>query len=194
MSLTSTAAGTARQLGRLAVNLTLVATILVAAAWVIPSFLGYERYVLTGGSMSGTYEKGSVVFDRLVPVDELRVGDVISYVPPPDTGVNHLVTHRIVKMTPGRNGTVLRTRGDANEGTDPWTFSLVDEQQPVVDFAVPHVGYAMIALADRDTRMLLVGVPAGLVALIALKELVAALRRPAPRPVDAPPTSSAALA
>lgn len=188
MSLTSTVAAT-RRLGRLAVNLMLVATTLAAAAWVVPSFLGYERYVLTGGSMSGTYEKGSVVFDKLVPVDELQVGDVITYVPPPDSGINHLVTHRIVKMTPGENGTVLRTRGDANDGVDPWKFSLVEDQQPVVDFAVPHVGYAMIALADRETRMLLVGVPAGLVALIALKELLLALRRPQPAPTNGSATA-----
>lgn len=175
---TTTQVGPVRRLGRLVVNAALLLTVLAAAAWVVPSFFGYERYVITGGSMSGTFEKGSVVFEKPVPVEDLRVGDVITYLPPPGAGTQHLVTHRIVRMAPGEQGTVLRTRGDANDDVDPWRFSLVAETQPVVEHAVPHVGHVMIALADRQTRMLLVGVPAGLVALMALKELLTALRRP----------------
>ncbi len=177
---TPPAVGPMRRLARRAVNVALLVTTLAAAAWLAPSFFGYERYVITGGSMSGTFEKGSVVFEKLVPVEDLEVGDVITYVPPADAGTRHLVTHRIVKMTAGEQGTVLRTRGDANDGIDPWRFSLVADQQPVVEFAVPHVGHAMIALADRETRMLLVGVPAALVAVVAVKDLLLALRRPHP--------------
>ena len=145
--------------------------------------------------MSGTFEKGSVVFEKPVPVEDLKVGDVITYLPPPDAGTSHLVTHRIVRMTPGEHGTVLRTRGDANDGVDPWKFSLVSDTQPVVEYAVPHVGHAMIALADRETRMLLVGAPAALVALIALKELLTALRRPQESPpIEASTSKAPALA
>ena len=46
----------------------------------------------------------------------------------------------------------------------------------MVEHTVPLVGYAFIALADRDTRMLLVGGPAGLIALLALVEVGKALR------------------
>ena len=187
--------GPARRLARLSVNVTLLITVLAAAAWMVPSFLGYERYVITGGSMSGTFEKGSVVFEKPVPVADLTVGDIITYLPPPDAGTSSLVTHRIVRMTPGEHGTVLRTRGDANEAMDPWKFSLVSDTQPVVEHAVPYVGHAMIALADRETRMLLVGAPATLVALIALKELLTALRRPQDAPaVEVPAAKSPALA
>lgn len=188
-------AGPLRRLGRLAVNTALLLTVLAATAWVVPSFFGYERYVITGGSMSGTFEKGAVVFEKPVPVGDLQVGDVITYLPPPDAGTSQLVTHRIVRITPGADGTVLRTKGDANDGVDPWTFSLVGDTQPVVELAVPHVGHAMIALADRETRMLLVGVPASLVALLAMKELAAALRRPrTSTSADAHTASTAALA
>lgn len=191
MSTTATpAVGPLRRLGRLVVNAALLLTVLAATAWVAPSFFGYERYVITGGSMSGTFEKGSVVFEKPVPVEDLRVGDVITYLPPPDSGTSQLVTHRIVRMTPGEQGTVLRTKGDANSGVDPWKFSLTADKQPVVEHVVPHVGLAMIALADRETRMLLVGVPAGLVALLALRELLVALRRPR----DVPAAQQAALA
>ena len=49
---------------------------------------------------------------------------------------------------------------------------LVATEQPVVQFSVPKLGYMFIALADRQTRILVIGVPAALIALMALVELV----------------------
>ena len=75
--------------------------------------------------------------------------------PPAGSGVNHLVTHRVTKMEPAEGGGVLfTTKGDANAAADPWHFKLLDDQQPVVQFSVPKAGYVFIALADRNTRML----------------------------------------
>ena len=64
----------------------------------------------------------------------------------------------------------------------------------MVEHTVPLVGHAFIALADRDTRMLLVGVPAGLIALLALVELGKALRprRGVDEPASAAPSTSGA--
>jgi signal peptidase len=166
-----------RRTGRFLVNAAVVVSILVCAAWLVPSALGYERYVITGGSMSGTFEKGSVAFEKPVPVAELQRGDVITYQPPAASGVTDLVTHRITSIKPAEGGgTLYRTQGDANPDPDPWRFELTGATQPVVEHTVPMVGYAFIALADRDTRMLLVGVPAGLIALLALVEVGKALR------------------
>ncbi len=166
-----------RRLARAAGTLTLVAVSLGALAFVLPSSLGFQRYVITGGSMTGTYDKGSIVFEREVPAHELTVGDVITYQPPAASGVTTLVTHRVIRITHDDKGNqVLRTQGDANPDPDPWRFSLTSEQQPVVAFSVPYAGYALIALADRETRMLVIGVPAGLIALLSLGQLVVALR------------------
>jgi signal peptidase I len=153
-------------------NLALVVVMLACAAYLLPHLLGYERYVITGGSMSGSIEKGSIVFEKPRPVEELAVGDVITYLPPADSGVGDLVTHRIVEVqTDERGELVMRTKGDANADVDPWTFSLVDDVQPVVEHTVPAVGHLLIALADREVRMIVIGVPAGIIALLALVEL-----------------------
>ena len=178
----STLASISSRITRLVVNLVLVVVVLVAAGFIIPSLMGYERYVIVGGSMSGTFERGSVAFERLAPVEDLEVGDVITYQPPPDSGLATLVTHRIVsiKQKPG-GAQVFRTKGDANPGVDPWTFRLHAAQQPRVAFTVPYVGHAFIALADRDTRVLLLGIPAGVICLFSLVELarlLLGLRRP----------------
>ncbi|KQO36058.1 signal peptidase I [Aeromicrobium sp. Leaf245] len=157
-------------------SLLLVATV-AGLAYLAPSLLGYERYVITGGSMSGSIEKGAVAFEKATPVADLAVGDVITYQPPADSGVTNLVTHRITDIATSESGAPLfRTQGDANPQPDPWSFSLTAPDQPVVEFHVPHVGWALVALADRDTRLLVIGVPAGLIALVSAVELVGALR------------------
>ncbi|GAA1931771.1 signal peptidase I [Nocardioides marmoribigeumensis] len=166
-----------RRVARWGGNLAILLVIAACATWILPSAFGYSRYVITGGSMTGTYDKGSVVFEKPVAVGDLQVGDVITYMPPPDSGVPHLVTHRILRMEPADGGGVLfTTQGDANPDPDPWHFKLVDTSQPVVQFGVPQAGWVFIALADRDLRMVVIGGPAALVALLALAELVGALR------------------
>jgi signal peptidase len=184
MTTTPTRTVPARITGAL-VTVLLVAVTLVSAAYLIPGLFGYERYVITGGSMSGTFEKGAVAFEKPTPVEDLAEGDVITYLPPPDSGVSTLVTHRIVSTSTDEQGTrVFVTQGDANPDPDPWKFQLHGAAQPEVVFTVPVIGYAFIALADRETRMLLVGVPAGLIAFGSLLELVGNLvvaRRSSPR-------------
>lgn len=167
---------TASRVGSVLVNSLLLVATLAGLAYLAPSLLGYERYVITGGSMTGTIDKYSIVFERDVPVADLAVGDVITYLPPPDSGVTNLVTHRIIDIGTAQDGSpLLRTQGDANPQPDPWTFSLTAAEQPVVRHHVPEVGRVMVALADRDVRVLAIGIPAGLLALLSGAELVGAL-------------------
>jgi signal peptidase len=163
----------AARIGSAIVNVVVVAVTLAGVGYLAPSLLGYERYVITGGSMSGTFEKGSIAFEKRVPVEDVKVGDVITYLPPTDSGVNHLVTHRIISDKILENGQrQLQTQGDANPDPDPWKFSLVKGTQPVVKTTVPHLGWIFVAMADREIRMLVVGIPAVLIALMSLLELV----------------------
>lgn len=168
------------------VNIGLGAVVLIGLAFLVPSLLGFQRYVIMGGSMSGTYDLGSVVFEEVVPVEELEVGDVITYLPPADSGITTLVTHRIVDI----DGPDFTTRGDANPAVDPWTFRLTADTQPRVVASVPYVGFAFVALADRGTRMAVIGIPAGIIALLSLVELVRALR---PTRDEEPPAGDAVL-
>jgi signal peptidase len=168
-----------RVLGFLLCALALVLALTVLA----PALLGFQRYVITSGSMTGTYDRGSVVFDEVVPVAELRVGDVITYRPPAGSGPAGLVTHRIAAITRDRDGTrIYRTKGDANEVADPWTFTLGAQRQARVRASVPYVGFAVAALSDRRLRMLIVGLPA---VLIALSSLAGLWRDAEPEPAGA---------
>ena len=159
--------------GRWAVNALCLLVMVLALAFLLPAAFGLQRYVITGGSMEGTYDLGSVVFEESVPVADLEVGDVITYVPPADSGIDTLVTHRIIKI----DGTTFQTQGDANPDPDPWTFELTAATQSRVTSSLPYVGYLFIALGDRSTRMVVIGVPAAIIALASLVELLRALRR-----------------
>lgn len=167
-----------RTVGRIATNVAAVVGFVLAALFLLPGLMGFERYVITGGSMSGTFERGSLVFERAVPVGELQVGDIITYMPPSDSGLNELVTHRIDSIEASETGPVFRTRGDANDAADSWTFQLQSPTQARFEVAVPHVGWAFIALADRDLRMIIIGVPAAAIAVLSLFEVTRVLREP----------------
>jgi signal peptidase len=137
----------------------------LAGLMLLPGLLGYQRYVITSGSMTGTYDRGSIVFDDVVPVSDLHVGDAITYTPPPGSGPSGRITHRIVWIGSDQLGRrALRTQGDANQSADPWTFTLDGPTQARVAFHVPYVGYVLSALAIRQARMLLIGLPALLIA------------------------------
>jgi signal peptidase I len=146
-----------------------VLCIAVALILLVPAALGFQRYVIVSGSMSGTYDKGSIVFDEEVPVDELKVGDTITYEPPPGTFSQDLVTHRIAWIGVDKQGErTFRTKGDANPSADPWTFNLEQPTQAKVAFSVPYVGYLLAGLSIPAVRMLAIGLPAIVVALMIL--------------------------
>jgi len=146
-----------------------VLCLLLAAILLVPAALGFQRYVIVSGSMSGTYDRGSIVFDEEVPVSDLKVGDSITYEPPAGASPEELLTHRIVWIGHDKGGgAVFRTQGDANPIADPWTFSLDKPEQARVAFSVPYVGYLLAALSIPTVRMLAIGIPAVLVALLIL--------------------------
>jgi signal peptidase I len=146
-----------------------VLCVALAAVLLVPAALGYQRYVIVSGSMTGTYDRGSIVFDREVSVASLKVGDPITYQPPPGASPEKLLTHRIVWIGQNKQGEeTFRTKGDANETADPWTFTLDKPTQAKVAFSVPYVGYVLAALSIPTVRMLAIGIPAVVVALLIL--------------------------
>jgi signal peptidase I len=137
----------------------------------VPALLGYQRYVITGDSMAGTYDRGSIVYAEEVPVSELEVGNVITYVPPPRAGTKGRITHRIVSIDRRDGKRVFRTKGDANASRDPWRFTLRSPTQARAAFDVSYAGYAFAALGIREVRMTLIGLPALLIAAVLLVRL-----------------------
>jgi signal peptidase len=136
---------------------------------VVPALLGLQRYVITGGSMTGTISRGSVIYSRLTPTDQLKVGDIITFYPP---GHSAPVTHRIVAIDKGQDGrSVFHTKGDFNQVADPWKVNLVQPKQARYVMHIPYIGYVLAALAIRQVRMILIGLPALVIAISLLWSL-----------------------
>lgn len=159
-----------RRLGAVVTVLCVAALLFVVFTILVPALLGLQRYVITGRSMTGTIPRGAVVYSKVVPVEELKAGDVITFHPP---GYSMAVTHRIVGTEIGSNGRpAYRTKGDFNEAPDPWNpISFNEPQQARYAFHIPLYGYVLAALAVRKVRMAVIGLPAVVIALSMLWSL-----------------------
>jgi signal peptidase len=161
-----------RVLGKIGLNLMFVAMLGCAAIMIVPSLLGYQRYIILTGSMTGTYNRGSIVFDKPVPTASLKVGDPISYNPPPGFTSQGRETHRIYRITTGKDGVrTYQTKGDANKAPDVWHFQLPRPTQDEVKFSIPEVGYLFLILSIREFRLVVVAVPALLLGVYELRKL-----------------------
>lgn len=170
-----------RRAGRLASGAALAAAAVFALAVLVPSLWGWQRYAIVSGSMTGTYDRGTLVLDEVVPSADLRVGDVITYMPPAGAGPDHLITHRIAWIGQDASGQrSYRTKGDANETADPWTFRL-GATQARVKAGIPHAGTVLTALSGRRGRMIAIALPALLIAAVSLLRLWRALGEEARR-------------
>ncbi len=149
-----------------------IGAVLLASSMLVPLVLGYQRYVITSGSMTGTYDRGSLIYDETVPTKSLKVGDVITYTPPAIHSPTSRLTHRIFAIKVLKDRTrQYQTKGDANPSPDPWTFTLTSPTQARVVFSIPYLGFVFAALSIPLIRILVLGVPALLVALGALGSL-----------------------
>lgn len=131
-----------RRLGRWVVRLVLVAllTVVVGAVTVLivlpRATHGTALTVLTG-SMTPDIPVGSVVIDRPVDANTLKVGDVATYQKAP--GVDEYITHRIIKINTKTNPVTFTFKGDANRGPDiaPVPATAIRGK---VWFHVPYLG------------------------------------------------------
>jgi signal peptidase len=162
-----------RSVGRALGWLAFAAVVLVAGLMLVPTLLGYQRYVIVSGSMDPAIPTGSVVYDRVVPVEELAVGDVITFVPPAEYGIDEPVTHRIVDIATGERAgaPVIRTKGDANDSLDAWHMVPDDPGLPRVEHHIEWLGYVYLALSHRWIQLLVIGLPALVISVLVIRAL-----------------------
>ena len=146
----------------LLVVLAILGLLLVAA---IPHLRGLDTTVANGGSMEPLISRGSLVVAKRVATSVVEPGDVIIYIRGSE-GVR--VTHRVADVVETAEGTVLRTKGDANRFIDPEALTF---DQPVsrVEFSVPYVGYLIMFSRTITGKVLLLAVPLALLVVGGLR-------------------------
>ncbi|MFD1721055.1 signal peptidase I [Amnibacterium endophyticum] len=136
-------------------GLVLVAAIgaAVLLARLVGVVLGLDLVVFATGSMTPAFPQGAVAVAQRVPLDGIRVGDVVTV----DRPGRLPITHRVVDVRVSGDRAELRLRGDANRVADP------------VPYVVGHVSRVVLPLPPVLWMLRLVNSPlvAGTAAVLA---------------------------
>jgi len=148
----------------LALALALLASLLTVAA---TNLLGYNNYVIYSGSMEPTVKVGSLLLTRPADVEDLQVGDVITYRSP---GNHTTLTHRIVSIRQQDGERVFKTKGDASLEPDPREVILRGQVSKMA-FDIPYLGYVVDFAKSTQGVVLLLVVPAAGLLLIHTRKI-----------------------
>jgi signal peptidase len=117
----------------------LVVLLMTAAVltFLAPRF-GWRVDAVMSGSMEPQLRVGGLVITRPVESKDIKVGDTITFYCPLD---KEMISHRVIAV---ENGTLsyFRTKGDANEDTDPFIVPVQNVAGEVC-FHIPYLGYVV---------------------------------------------------
>ena len=121
----------------------------------------YNAYVVLTGSMLPEIKPQDVVVTKKVEGKDLKVGDIITFIPSDSRISNIIVTHRILNKyyNASTNRYTYQTKGDANNTPD---FTLAEDQNVIgkVIFRIPQVGRIQQLLATKGGLIIVVLIPA----------------------------------
>lgn len=83
----------------------------------VPSIFGYYPMIVLSDSMFPEIKKGDLIIGKEAKVEELKVGDTISFFDP-ESKTGAVVTHRITDIEVVDGQTLITTKGDANSIKD----------------------------------------------------------------------------
>lgn len=124
------------------------AAIALIAAYSILGAAGAPFFAVASNSMSPSMQRGDLVVTS--PHGDLQIGDAVTFVMH-----DQLVTHRLV--APGKRPNTFETRGDANQGNDPWTISTSDVVGKVQS-VVARAGWPLLWLGTIGGQRTITGV------------------------------------
>lgn len=135
--------------------------VILAAAVLVPRLAGATPYTVLTGSMQPKYPPGTLVVVKPAGLDDIAVGDVITY--QLESGKETVVTHRVVGVTNRFDGTTeLITQGDANDDPDPLPVAEVQVRGKLW-YSVPVLGRLNSLLSGQQRQWAVYLVSAGLV-------------------------------
>jgi len=131
----------------------LIKTLIMIAIILIPVgiYIGLREILATpspfvavaGGSMSPALEVGDLLIVQGVPSNDIKIGDIIVFTPPPGYGSAYTI-HRVTQIQQLENGALLfKTKGDANDSEDPyWVPDSRVHGRPIR--RIPYLGYLIL--------------------------------------------------
>lgn len=86
------------------------------------NIFGYRTYVIASNSMYPTLKYGDVVLVKEVDFNSIKKGDVITYYGKEGEVKDKIITHEVIDILTENETTVLKTKGKANTGIDPYVY------------------------------------------------------------------------
>lgn len=132
----------------LSVGLLLAVVALAALVVVIPRLTGAVPLTVLTSSMQPALPPGTLVIVRETPVDEIRIGNVLTYQIEP--GKAAVVSHRVIGVINSTSGeTSFLTQGDNNPQPDPNPV-IPAQVKGTVWYSVPLIGNVAVAVGGAD--------------------------------------------
>lgn len=143
-----------------------VAAILAGA--LLPPLFDHKVLSVLSGSMEPAIGTGDAILVRQIAPRSMRIGDVVTFRDPANQA--RLITHRVRGLTFSAGTAQVITKGDANTGVERWSVPLGGEVG-LVRNRLPRVGQAFVWTRTAPGRLLLLVVPATLLAFCALRRI-----------------------
>ena len=118
---------------KIVTDILLVIVLVIAAVLYIPRLMGLKTYKVLSGSMEPEYHVGSVVYVEKSSIDDIEVGDVITFY----INDNTVVTHRVVDKDNDTES--FHTKDDTEDGGSVAYDKVVGK----VVLNVPYLGYIL---------------------------------------------------
>ena len=161
------------------VGVVMFALLALAVATIgVPKVMGGMSLTVLTGSMEPGIMPGDIVVTQGVDTQQaanLRVGDVIAFLPWPDDPT--LVTHRIIAKGVTTKGTQFTTQGDNNNAPDLWNPVHDYQVRGRLLYTIPKIGWLRQASAPYEAWI--IPLIAGLLFVYAAANLALSLRKPA---------------
>ncbi len=125
---------------------------------------GRKLYCIETGSMEPDYPVGSMVVVENTDFEQLKVGDVITFV----ISDNTVVTHRLIGIDPETR--MLTTKGDNNQIADSSPVSGENVIGRVIA-EIPYAGYVFMLLSTRFGKIMLGIIIFGIIGIIFIKRI-----------------------
>jgi signal peptidase len=161
-----------RNIGRvIKVMAVLILVAMVGALATLYLLDDYDAYIVKSDSMQPTIKCGDMVIIGSPGspfTGEIAPGEIITF-----ERDENLITHRIVSV----DGDTIRTKGDGQEETDPWTVSRFYDVKGSYICHIPYIGMVSNFIKTKTGWFLCVILPAACLLGFIIKDIVKEVRQ-----------------
>lgn len=139
------------------------------------SIFGYRSYVIASNSMYPVLEYGDVILVKEVDYDDIEINDIITYKGISGEFEGKIITHEVIDIFYEDNVKILKTKGRANTGVDPYVY----ENQVYGRFVYRFILISFISKIVRDELgfVLFIFIPFGILFILEFINMVKETKR-----------------